>query len=303
MKAADVVDGFRCFLNGDFDGGLAIVKRIEAGERKVGTKPAEMVANQLRNAIGSANSSGALVPLPNAPSEIRLIRADKQLGALTLPAKVREDVERMVAEYRSADTLRKHGLKPRTTILLYGPSGNGKTALVNAIANALSLPLCAMNYGETIASRLGETTRNISEVMGFARSQPMLMFFDEADSIVSARSGRGDSCDKERNNAVNQILTELDARTSKTLFAFATNFDDQLDPAFRRRVEIDLELPAPTEEARRLFILKAARRFPFLGDEAANIEIRPSYAECEQAVEDAARAKLLAGVRKAEATR
>lgn len=300
MKTSDVISAIHGFSSGDHESAIATVRRMEAAERKAGNV---LVANQLRNAIGAAGSSGALVPLPNAPSEIRLIRADKQLGALTLPAKVREDVERMVAEYRQADTLRKHGLKPRTTILLYGPSGNGKTALVNAIANSLGLPLGVVSIGDVIGEYAGQTGKSLARLLKFARSTPCLLLLDEADSLVSARGGRGESHDKEMNSWVNQLLVELDTRSPRTVYAFTTNLHDRLDLAFRRRVEIDLELPAPTEEARRLFILKVARRFTFLGDEAANIEIRPSYAECEQAVEDAARTKLLAGVRNSQQAR
>lgn len=288
MKSDTVIAAFRSLLSGDREHGIQVIQQIEAQEQQSGRTG---IALQLRRLLQS--SPRTMMRLPDAPPEIRVYQADKSLEDLVLPEAVRRSIARLIAEHRRAEILRDNGLQPRTTVLLYGPSGNGKTALVSAIANALSLPLAIVNYGETVDSHLGETGKNIAKLMKFARSRPCVILFDEADSLLRSRGG-GDGGSREMDRCVNQLLIELDDRPRNVVFAFASNFDDCLDSAFRRRVEIDMELPAPTEEARRQFIRSVGRRWPFLSAAAlSEMPLQPSFAECEQAVEDAARDCLL----------
>lgn len=288
MQSNSVIAAFRSFLSGDREHAVDVIRQIEAHEQSSGRSA---IALQLRRLL---DSQGGMVRLPDAPPEIRLYQPSKPLADLVLPACVRNNVERLIAERQRADLLRDHGLAPRSAVLLFGPSGNGKTALAGAVAHALSLPLAVVNYGEAIDSYMGETSKSLAKVMKFARDRACVLLFDEADSLLRGRTGGGSGAERESDRIVNHLLIELDDRPRDSIVMFASNFVGALDPAFCRRIETRIELPAPDAQRRHDFVFRVSGRWPFLDCKAVESAAAwPSYAECEQAVEDAARRWLL----------
>lgn len=153
-------------------------------------------------------------------------------------------------------------------ILLYGPPGCGKTLIAKAVANSLAKKV-AVTAGtdksrsyffnikgpELLNKYVGETERQIRLVFQRAREKsaegwPVIVFFDEMDSMFRAR-GTGISSDME-STIVPQLLAELDGveQLSNVIVIGATNREDLIDPAILRpgRLDVKIKVERPTKE-------------------------------------------------------
>lgn len=144
----------------------------------------------------------------------------------------------------------------RNGILLYGDPGNGKTFLIEALAQELKMPLISLTYGEVASQWVGETTKNIMPLIAKARaSAPCVLFFDEADSLLERRSDGGGRAGggRDMDRTTTALLTEVvRLRGSGVVLVAATNFLDKLDPAATRegRFDFKIEVTSPDEPAR-----------------------------------------------------
>lgn len=134
-------------------------------------------------------------------------------------------------------------------VLLVGPPGTGKTLLARAIAGEADVPFFSVSASEFMEMFVGVGASRVRTLFEDARkSAPAIMFIDEIDSIGRKRgAGIGGGHD-EREQTLNQILSEMDGfdKTSNVIVLAATNRPDVLDPAllrpgrFDRQVTIDL---------------------------------------------------------------
>jgi len=141
------------------------------------------------------------------------------------------------------------GIDAPSGVLLYGPPGTGKTMLAKAVANQTTATFIRMVGSEFVQKYLGEGPRMVRDVFRLARENaPAIVFIDEIDAIGRQRgSGMGGGND-EREQTLNQILTEMDGfeGNSGVIVVAATNRSDILDSAllrpgrFDRRVQVDL---------------------------------------------------------------
>lgn len=285
MKSDHVIAAMGALLKGDRDHGLSVIRQMEASELKA-NRP--RVAERLRRLYGNGRP---MLQLPNAPKQIRFCDPTVVLESVVLSPEANTMVEELVAEWECRAALEDHDLLPRCTLLLSGPSGNGKTMLANAIAHALSLPLGVIDYGSLIDSYRGVTGKSISKTMEFAQATPCVLFFDEADSLLGKRGDGTRGCEVEDRRSVNQVLMGLDAIAGKSLVVFATNLPDALDPALHRRMDATIHMTPPSDGQRRAFVLKIASRWPFLDGSALYhaTETAESFAGCEAIVLSAAR--------------
>ncbi len=286
MKADQAIAAFRGFLEGNHEHAVSMLRQIEASEVQAGRTA---VAAKLRRLL---QRNPQMIRLPNAPKHVQIYEPSVAMESVVLSQVASVVIAQLVDEWGCREELQSHDLAPRSTVLLYGPSGNGKTHLAKALANSLSLPLAVVDYGSMISSYRGTTGGNISEVMKFARATPCVMFFDEADSLLCARTSRDSSlAENEDVRSVNQVLVDLDAMESRSFVVFATNRVDALDSALLRRIAISLEMPTPQDGQREAFVRRIATRWPFLDCEVLcrEAESAASFAECEDLVRDAAR--------------
>jgi proteasome-associated ATPase len=175
--------------------------------------------------------------------------------------------------YLHADLFREHQLRPPKGVLLYGPPGCGKTLIAKAVANSLAKQVAARtaslgteNEGksfflnikgpELLNKYVGETERHIRLVFQRAREkasegQPVIVFFDEMDSIFRTR-GSGVSSDVE-NTIVPQLLSEIDGveGLENVIVIGASNREDMIDPAILRpgRLDVKIKIERPDAEA------------------------------------------------------
>jgi proteasome-associated ATPase len=175
--------------------------------------------------------------------------------------------------YLHADLFKEHKLKPPKGVLLYGPPGCGKTLIAKAVANSLAKQVAARTAGpdgtaehksfflnikgpELLNKYVGETERHIRLVFQRAREkasegQPVIVFFDEMDSIFRTR-GSGVSSDVE-NTIVPQLLSEIDGveGLENVIVIGASNREDMIDPAILRpgRLDVKIKIERPDAEA------------------------------------------------------
>ncbi len=152
------------------------------------------------------------------------------------------------------ESFEKFGVRPPRGVLIYGPPGTGKTLLAKAVANESDANFIAVKGPELLSKWVGESEKGVREVFRKARqTAPTVIFFDEIDSIASARGGSStDSGVTQR--VVNQLLTEIDGleELQDVAVIAATNRVDILDPALTRpgRFDRHVKVDDPDETAR-----------------------------------------------------
>lgn len=293
MKADIVLATFREFLRGNRDEALHLMRQCEASESAAGRVA---IATRLRSLLSTTDGWMRLIKLPSAPAGLQCVEPQRKLDSLVLAEFVVAELDRLIAEWRGREALMSHGLTPRRTLLLYGPSGNGKTALAESLATELRLPFCIARHEEIIDSHMGETGKEIAKVMDFAATTPCVAFFDECDSLIATRSDGGSAAGKESNRIVNQMLMKLDGTSPASLIVFATNRATELDAAFTRRIGLKLELDRPWLPDKQRMIERLVIRWPFIAGKpwiemAQNAD---SFAAIEALAETEARATVLA---------
>merc|ERR1719390_429186 len=166
----------------------------------------------------------------------------------------------------------KVGAKTPRGVLLEGPPGTGKTLLARACAGEAGVPFISTSGSEFVEMFVGVGASRIRNLFGDAKKNaPCIVFIDEIDAIGRQRSGGGGfATNDEREQTLNQILTEMDgfSGNSGVIVLAATNRGDILDTAllrpgrFDRRVPVDL----PDKDGR-VAILRVHCRNKPLADE------------------------------------
>jgi cell division protease FtsH len=184
---------------------------------------------------------------------------------------VMEELGEVVDFLKSPQKYLRLGAKTPKGILLVGPPGTGKTLLARAIASESNVPFFSISGSDFIELFVGVGAARVRDLFRQAKAQsPSIIFIDELDSIGRRRgTGLGGGHD-EREQTLNQLLSEIDGfeQDDKTIVFAATNRPDVLDPAllrpgrFDRRITVGL--PAMRDRAAILRI--HARNKPLAGD-------------------------------------
>jgi AAA+ superfamily predicted ATPase len=182
----------------------------------------------------------------------------QSLNSVVLPESIRIACDELIEEQNRSDLLRSYGLEPRHRVLLFGPPGNGKTSLAEAIANALALPLLVVRYETLIGSFLGETSQRLKSVFDFARRRHCVLFFDEFDAVAKERGDVHESGEIKR--VVNSLLMQIDDLPSSVVIVVASNHSELLDRAVWRRFQLKLELNVPDAKAIRQWFVRLEER-------------------------------------------
>ena len=165
-----------------------------------------------------------------------------------------EEIKKLMFHLRHPVLYTTIGVEPPRGFLLHGPPGVGKSAIVEAIANDLSIPLLRCGATEVVAGISGESEGKIRELFSLAKSiKPCLLFIDEIDSITQKRENAGKEMER---RIVTQLLTSLDSLGTSdcegVMVIGATNRPDSIDPALRRagRFDREISLGIPDQRAR-----------------------------------------------------
>merc|ERR1711957_241981 len=161
----------------------------------------------------------------------------------------------------------KYGQKPSKGVLFYGPPGCGKTLLAKAVASECSANFVSIKGPELLTMWFGESEANVREVFDKARAAaPCVLFFDELDSIGTARGSGGGEAGGAGDRVMNQLLTEIDGVGVKknVFFIGATNRPELLDEALLRPGRLDqlIYIPLPDLPARQGILEATFKKSP-----------------------------------------
>merc|ERR1711939_144857 len=161
----------------------------------------------------------------------------------------------------------KMGMQPSRGVLFYGPPGCGKTLLAKAVASETSANFVSIKGPELLTMWFGESEANVREVFDKARSAaPCVLFFDELDSIGTARGSSAGDAGGAGDRVMNQLLTEIDGVGAKknVFFIGATNRPELLDEALLRPGRLDqlIYIPLPDLPARQGILESTLRKSP-----------------------------------------
>ena len=134
------------------------------------------------------------------------------------------------------------------TALFSGPSGTGKTMAAEVMANDLDLDLLRVDLSAVVSKYIGETEKNLGEIFRAAEMGGAILLFDEADALFGPRSKVTDSRDRHANIEVSYLLQRLES--FRGLAVLTTNFKENLDQAFLRRIRFHIEFPFPDRAIR-----------------------------------------------------
>jgi len=129
------------------------------------------------------------------------------------------------------------------SMLFTGPPGTGKTMSASVIANELDAELYRVDLSRVVSKYIGETEKNLSEIFDQARLSGAILFFDEADALFGKRSEVKDAHDKYANMETAYLLQKMEEYDGITILA--TNFAQNLDEAFTRRIQFIVKFPFP----------------------------------------------------------
>lgn len=190
--------------------------------------------------------------------------------------------------------------------LLVGPPGTGKTLLAKAVAGEANVPFFSISGSEFVEMFVGAGAAKVRDLFKQANEKaPCIVFIDEIDTIGKKRDGGGFSGNDEREQTLNQLLTEMDGFSSNNgvLILAATNRPESLDPALLRPGRFDRRVPVELPDLNgRIAILKVHAQKVKLGDNVdfatiARMAAGASGAELANMVNEAALSAVRAGRR------
>ena len=154
--------------------------------------------------------------------------------------------------------------------LLVGPPGTGKTLLAKAVAGEANVPFFSISGSDFVEMFVGAGAAKVRDLFKQANEKaPCIVFIDEIDTIGKKRDGGGFSGNDEREQTLNQLLTEMDGFSSNNgvLILAATNRPESLDPALLRPGRFDRRVPVELPDLNgRISILKVHAQKVKLGD-------------------------------------
>ena len=269
----DLLDSFQ-FTPGQIDDAIATARGLALAARPDDPSPAlEHLAEGCRRQSARRLVSFAQRVQPRAELS--------DLKRVVLPPDASQQLEELAQRMRHLDAVHHRlGFAQRLSLgrglvaLFTGPSGSGKTLAAMLLAGANKKDLYKVDMAAVTSKFVGETEKNLNRVFGDAQDANAVLFFDEADAMFGKRGEVEQAQDRWANLEVNFLLQRIEEYTGTVILA--TNFRQNIDAAFLRRVQVLINFPLPKPD-HRLLILKGM--FPETTGDAPAAVLPPGDAQ------------------------
>ncbi len=264
-------------------------------------------AKELRAALGTEtfsrpnsqqNKSVALSSLPrdrrSGEQLLTIYHEPANTQQLLLEESTKRRIDRFINERRNAKKLASFGYSPKSKLLFWGPPGCGKTLTAHHLANEFGLKVGVVRLSALISSYLGDTASHLQQVFDTAQQTPMVVLFDEIDSVAKSRDDSRDVGELKR--VVNSLLQAMDTFVAKdSILIGASNHQYMLDPAIWRRFDDVILFPTPSAKARKQFIQHHLNGVQFKGALDALVKQTSglSFAQLEQVLIESIKSMIL----------
>jgi len=157
----------------------------------------------------------------------------------------KQELQEVVDFLANGEKYRNIGAKIPKGVLLVGPPGTGKTLLAKAVAGEAGVPFLSMSGSEFVELYVGVGAARVRDLFNRAKQKsPCIIFIDELDAIGKTRSTQPNLGNDEREQTLNQLLTEMDGFNGNdgVIVIAATNRPEIIDPALRRPGRFDRQV-------------------------------------------------------------
>ena len=172
----------------------------------------------------------------------------------------KDSLQEVVEYLHNPAKYKEIGAKMPKGVLLVGPPGTGKTMIAKAVAGESEVPFFSISGSEFVEMFVGMGAAKVRDLFKQAKEKaPCIVFIDEIDAIGKKRGGAAIGGNDEREQTLNQLLTEMDGFEDNTgvIILAATNRPESLDPALTRPGRFDRQVPVGLPDlAGRIAILK-----------------------------------------------
>ncbi|MFD4318099.1 ATP-dependent zinc metalloprotease FtsH [Streptomyces sp. NPDC058548] len=229
------------------------------------------IARRMSSGMGGA---GGMLGRKAPPKPVELEAGAKRTTFADVAGidEVEGELNDVVDFLKNPQAYREMGARMPRGVLLAGPPGTGKTLLARAVAGEAGVPFFSASASEFIEMIVGVGASRVRELFAEARKvAPAIIFIDEIDTIGRARGGgSGMGGHDEREQTLNQILTEMDGFTGSegVIVLAATNRADVLDPALTRPGRFDriVHVNPPDRGGREAILRIHTREIPLAKD-------------------------------------
>ena len=208
-----------------------------------------------------------------------------------------ESLQEIVDYLHNPDKYREIGASMPKGVLLVGPPGTGKTMLAKAVAGEANVPFFSISGSEFVEMFVGTGASKVRDLFKQAKEKaPCIVFIDEIDAIGQKRNTGTMGGNDEREQTLNQLLTEMDGfeGNSGVIILAATNRPESLDPALTRPGRFDRRVPVelPDLQGREAILRVHAKKIKIADDvdfkQIARMASGASGAELANIVNEAA---------------
>jgi len=186
-------------------------------------------------------------------------------------AEAKQELQEVVDFLQNGTKYQQIGAKIPKGVLLVGAPGTGKTLLAKAVAGEAGVPFLSMSASEFVEVYVGVGASRVRDLFAQAKRQaPCIIFIDELDAIGKSRGSNPNGGNDEREQTLNQLLTEMDGFEGNegVILIAATNRPEILDPALRRPGRFDRQVLVDRPDKKgRIEILQVHSQKVILGED------------------------------------
>ncbi len=286
-----LADLFSALGRGDLASATSAASSIIQAEQKRGHhRAARLLRGSLSHDMLQQTQS---IDTTSAPSMLIRELEGPPLARVELQLPTRAVLREVLSESAFASQLAAANIPRRTSLLLSGPPGCGKTLTARSLGFELRLPVYTARLSAIVGSYLGQTGANLRDLFSFAQRTRCVLLLDELDALGRTRGRSQDVGEIDR--VIVSLLQELDHSAPAGIIVGATNLPQDLDPALWRRFDVSVELPRPNETQLRQFLRSRCRDAGVSSKKVLrDFSVKTAtYADVERAIADCVRREFL----------